>query len=629
MINGGENEPLRTCSTKQAIIELQNADLLTPQEAVLLNDSFDLLTRFGHRAESEGLPFSPESLRRIAWHMDYRDSQRHGDVTSLGESLRVASAMTCKVIQSLLQDAAKGSAIVPAETELVLDPEPDDRLIVETMTEHRLGDPQAAMLDLQRLADEPVPFLSSRKCRHHLADIAPALLDAIGRTPDPRATLSTLVEVSDSLGGKAMLWELFAATPPAMALVVRLCACTPYLAQILIKNPGMLDELVDSLLLDRLPSERWLEASSMELARFSSEAEISAVMASFKHASHLQIGVRDMLTKEPLEATHAALAHTAQCVVRRLTEQAIRELGERFGDPVDGDDQPIELVTIAYGKLGAREPNYFSNLDLAFIYTAEGNTRRRIGGHRATATASEFYNEVARRVRSRLLGDGKSPRMYELEEGPGLFADGQVSLAVSEHEFARHFRENRASLAQRMALCKARSISGPAAFRARTDELINHLVLDPKWEPSTGEQLMQLRLEHERSASPDNLKRASGGTMDVEWIAQTLQLRHAHKYRQLLVPGTTDALQQLSEFELISPAKAAALITNYRMLREVESKLCLLNTPKRHEIPTEPYTLELLAYLMDVPSGEEIMSRCRECMQANRRMFNDVFNELI
>ncbi len=133
MINGGENEPLRTCSTKQAIIELQNADLLTPQEAVLLNDSFDLLTRFGHRAESEGLPFSPESLRRIAWHMDYRDSQRHGDVTRLGESLRVNSAMTCKVIQSLLQDAAKGSAIVPAETELVLDPEPDDRLIVETM----------------------------------------------------------------------------------------------------------------------------------------------------------------------------------------------------------------------------------------------------------------------------------------------------------------------------------------------------------------------------------------------------------------------------------------------------------------------------------------------------------------
>lgn len=628
LINGGENESLRTCSTKNAIVELQVADLLTPQEATLLNDSFDLLNRFGHRAEAEGLPLNSESLRRIAWHLNFRDSHQ-GDAAGLCESLHVSVQMTCKVIQSLLQDAAKGSAIVPAETELVLDPDPDGRLIVETMTEHRLGDPQSAMIDLQRLADEPVPFLSSRKCRHHLADIAPALLDAIGRTPDPRATLSTLVDVSDSLGGKAMLWELFAATPPAMALVVRLCACAPYLAQILIKNPGMLDELVDSLLLDRLPSERWLEASSIELARFSTDADISAVMASFKHASHLQIGVRDMLTKEPLEATHAALAHTAQCVVRRLTEQAIRELGEQFGDPVDGDDQPIELVTIAYGKLGAREPNYFSNLDIAFIYTAEGNTRRRVGGHRATASASKFYNEVARRVRSRLAGDGTTPRMYELEEGPGLFNDSQVSLAMSEHEFARYFRENRANLAQRMALCKARSISGPAAFRARTDEMINHLVLDPKWEHSTGSQLMQLRLDQERTSSPDNLKRAAGGTMDVEWIAQTLQLRHAHKYRQLLVPGTTDALQQLSEFELLSPAMSAALITNYRMLREMESKLCLLNTPKRHEIPTDPYTLELLAYLMDVPNGEEIMSRCRECLQANRRMFNQVFAELV
>ncbi len=629
LINGGENESLRTGSTKQAILALNSAKLLTAQEAALLSDSWQTLIQFEHRSEAEGCPLTPESLQRIAWFLNYRDQHGEGDSKQLQEMLRVVAQMNCKVIQSLLQDAAAGAAMVPAETELVLDPEPDERLIVETMNAHRLGNPQTAMIDLQRLADEPVRFLSSRKCRHHLADIAPALLDAIGRTPDPCATLSTLVDVSDSLGGKAMLWELFATTPAAMALMVRLCACTPYLAQILVQNPGMLDELVDSLLLDRLPSERWLEASSIELARFSNESDISAVMASFKHASHLQIGVRDMLTKEPLEATHAALAHTAQCVVRRLTEQAIRELGERFGDPVDMDDQPIELVTIAYGKLGAREPNYFSNLDLAFIYTAEGTTRRRIGGHRATATASEFFSEVARRVRSRLLGDSKTPRMYDLEEGPRLFADSQIALAVSEHEFARYYRENRASLAQRMALCKARSISGSAAFRARTDELINHLVLDPKWERSTGADLMQLRFEQERSATPDNLKRAPGGTMDVEWIAQSLQLRHAHKYRQLLVPGTIDALQQLSEFELISPAKAAALITNYRMLREVESKLCLLNTPKRHEIPTDANTLELLAYLMDVPSGEEIMSRCRECLQSNRRMFHEVFAELV
>ncbi len=172
LINGGENEPLRTCSTKKAIVELQRADLLTPQEAALLNDSFDLLTRFGHRAEAEGIPLSPESLRRIAWYLNYRDGQSQGDSASLCQSLQVSSTMTCKVIQSLLQDAAKGSAIVPAETELVLDPEPDDRLIVETMTEHRLGDPRAAMLDLQRLADEPYGF-----CRVVNVDItSPTLL---------------------------------------------------------------------------------------------------------------------------------------------------------------------------------------------------------------------------------------------------------------------------------------------------------------------------------------------------------------------------------------------------------------------------------------------------------------------
>ncbi|MGV3484073.1 MAG: hypothetical protein ACO1RT_06630, partial [Planctomycetaceae bacterium] len=400
LINGSEHPELRVRSTVDALAALQVADCLSLQESTLFTDHYLLLRRYLHCRQAESTAdgvsargTDERARARMACHLGFRDRDSRGDTGQLDRTIATAVGLNRGAIERLLRDVSQGSEPMPVETELLLDPEPDEAMIRATMERHRMQDAQRAMNDLQRLANEPVPFLSSRRCRHALAVIAPQLLAEIGRTPDPHATLSTLVEVSDSLGGKAVLWELFLATPPAMHLVVRLCACSPYLSRILSRNPGMIDELVDSLLLDRLPTERWLEASSTELCR--NAMDIDAIIASFKNGAHLQIGVRDVLGKESLEATHAALATTAESVLRRASEHAMRELGARFGDPVQNDGQEIELVMLGLGKLGAREPNYFSDLDVVFLYTGEGTTRRRIGGHRTTTTAAHFFGEVA------------------------------------------------------------------------------------------------------------------------------------------------------------------------------------------------------------------------------------------
>jgi [glutamine synthetase] adenylyltransferase / [glutamine synthetase]-adenylyl-L-tyrosine phosphorylase len=634
LINGGECQQVRVRSTLDAIKALMDTKCLSLQEATLLSDHYTLLRQYLHCCQAESPSTEDESdngsrqRSRIAWHLNFRDSQSRGDVGKLDEALDVATRHNRTILRHLLSEAAKDSEPVPIETELLLDPNPEESIIRKTMSKYGMSDPLLAMNDLQRLAGEPVPFLSSRRCRHYLANVAPQLLSEIGRTPDPHATLSTLVEVTDSLGGKAVLWELFEATPPTMHLVVRLCACSPYLSKILIRNPGMIDELVDSLLLNRLPSERWLEASSTELCR--NAADIDSIVASFKNGAHLEIGVRDVLGKEPLEATHAALATTAESVLRRISEHALRELAERYGDPVDHADQEIELVMLGHGKLGAREPNYFSDLDVLFLYTSDGKTRRRVGGHRRTTTAPHFFNELASQIMSRVNQSRDGAPLYSLSSSLVISgsATSPASPALSLDALRGFFRRGEASLSQRLALCKARTISGSAATRARVNSLVVELLSGTEWYPSMATQIRDLRLSMEQSATDDNLKRAAGGTVDVELITQTLQLRHASKHPDLLVPGTTDALQRLSDAGLVDPLIAASLIANYRTLREVESKLCLLDTPRRHEIPDDPKTLKLLAFLMDEPSGSEIMTRCRECRASNRRMFNQVIQEL-
>ena len=117
------------------------------------------------------------------------------------------------------------------------------------------------------LATEKIRFLSTRRCRHFLASIAPRLLQAIAATPDPDSTLVNLEKVSDSLGGKGVLWELFSFNPPTMKLYVEMCSSSQFLSGILISNPGMIDELMDSLVLNKLPTSHDLQATLAELRR--------------------------------------------------------------------------------------------------------------------------------------------------------------------------------------------------------------------------------------------------------------------------------------------------------------------------------------------------------------------------
>ena len=100
-------------------------------------------------------------------------------------------------------------------------PEPPAERIAEILGRYRFRDVPQAYNNLMELSTEKIRFLSTRRCRHFLAAIVPQLLEAIAATPDPDSTLVNLTKVSDSLGGKGVLWELFSFNPPTLQAVCR------------------------------------------------------------------------------------------------------------------------------------------------------------------------------------------------------------------------------------------------------------------------------------------------------------------------------------------------------------------------------------------------------------------------
>ena len=204
------------------------------------------------------------------------------------------------------------------------------------------------------LARERVSFLSTRRCRHFLASIAPHLLKAISRDPRPRYDTDGSGKVSDSLGGKGMLWELFSSSPPSLKLYVRLCASSPYLSGILTSNPGMIDELMDSLVLDRLPTHDSLQRTLNALCR--GAEDIEPILHSFKSFQHLRVGVRDILGKEDLRDCHRALSDIAEVCLQQIAHRAVSADGGKIRltdeGPRRGFEAGVRVGDRGHGETG-------------------------------------------------------------------------------------------------------------------------------------------------------------------------------------------------------------------------------------------------------------------------------------
>jgi glutamate-ammonia-ligase adenylyltransferase len=635
LLNGGDLPELRTHNTLEAIARLENGGCLTHQESSLLAANYSQLRKIEHRLQimfdlqTHRLPHDDEELRRLAIRLGYSDRDGHRALDAFHADYKRITELNRKMLDHLLHDAFAGEDQAEPEVDLVLDPDPSPNFVASVLEQYAFKDVHAAYRNLMELAEERIPFLSTRRCRHFLAAIAPRLLQAIARSADPDATLVNLSKVSDSLGGKGVLWELFSFNPPSLALYVELCATSPYLCDILTGNPGMIDELLDSLLLDKLPTRQQLRLELSELARAAEDLE--PILHSFKSAQQLRVGVRDVLGKDSIEHVNAALSDIAEVCVERIAQAEYEKLVAKFGEPMSSADESLgqvaELVIVALGKFGGCELNYHSDLDLIFLYDADGSTfhSRRTRRSAETTSNQHFFSELAQRV-VKIAGHlGPYGRLYEID--PRLRPTGRSGrLATCFTELARYFNEGEGQLWERQALTRARVIYGTMQSSAAALATIAHAAYDPPWRPEYAAEIRKMRFRLEETASKVNLKRGPGGVVDVEFLVQMLLLKHGREYTDIRRPNTIDALAALHQAGLIDRDAFDYFTTSYQVLRSIQGRLRLMNMTALNDLPANPHELAKLAHLLGYTDSDTLLADCRRLQTENRRRFNDVID---
>lgn len=624
LIHGGELAQTRVANTVEAIDALAQSGCLTEQERSILVAAYNRFSQtiFGLQMRD---PFAAKRLHpgggegsknSLAWQLSY-DGETACD--KLDADLADSWNKVIKIRNHLRGEVFADENQASEETDLILDPNPKPEWIDALLAKYGFKRSNAAYRFLMELSREEVSILSTRRCRHFLSSIATQLLTKISETPDPDLTLENLAVSCRSLGGKGVLWELFSVHEPSLDLYVRLCGASPYLIGILTSNPGMIDELLDSLMLNRLPTEQQLGLMLHELCR--GAEDIEPIVHSFKNARHLNVGVRDILGKESITDTHRALSDIADVCLHQTVDWQYGRLVKRFGVPTTSEGQVCRFGVVALGKLGAREPNYHSDISLLFLYDSDGTTRPLGSGrHHEPISTEYFFLQLAQKVAQAANRVWRSGRLYETKNWM-ISPHRNTTLAWKLEEFERFFIESEDLAMQRQQLCNARCILGEPSFQRLIDQAVVGILRTRAWTDEDNTLVLSTRKQLESTAGVRNIKRGVGGTMDVEYIAQLLMLRNIATKPEIFVAGTLEAIERLRVAGLIEPLDADTLKDGYNFLRGVESGLRLMNTQARHDLPISNNELSRLAYVLNLKDGEELVQQCEQFRQSHSRLF--------
>jgi len=634
LLNGGDLPALRTGSTLDALEKLERVGCLTSQERSILEQNYGFLRKIEHRLQimldlqTHLLPEKRDELRKLARRMGYATTDDQSALDTFLTDYRGKTELNRKILDHLLHDAFSDDTQTRAEVDLVLDPDPPEERIAAVLGKYPFRDVKQAHRNLMSLAEERIRFLSTRRCRHFLAAIAPQLLAAIAATADPDSTLVNLDQVSDSLGGKGVLWELFSFNPPSLRLYVELCAYSPHLSGILTSNPGMIDSLMDSLVLDKLPTRENMQQTLAELCR--AAEDIDPILHSFKNDQQLCVGVRDILGKEDIQATTGALSDIAETCLAQIAAREYERLTDRFGQPVMTEGRRAgrasEMVVLALGKFGGREMNYHSDLDVIFLYEADGQTRAGAGPGQQSTTNQHFFSELGQRIiksASRLSSYG---RLYEMDAR--LRPTGKSgTLATTFDEFVRYFTTGGGQLWERQALCKARVVYGSPRAEKIAMAAVAKAAFAHRWRRKDAVAIRHMRHRMEDTAlAAGDLKRGPGGIVDVEFLVQMLQLKHARGNPALRLSSTLAALGELYRAGLLSVDDYEVFDVSYRLLRTIESRLRLMNSTARDRLPHEPVELAKLANLLHYPSSDGLLTDYENATRQIRHRFDRIFD---
>jgi glutamate-ammonia-ligase adenylyltransferase len=588
LIRGGREPSLRVRGLLPALAACEARGHIGAARARALRDAYRCLRRVENRvqmlrdAQTHDIPDDALSRERIArglghehWEALEAELAHHRGIVSEefasvlmpagGRAARVAVADT-----ALWQQACDGT------------PEPG------TLEAAGFAPGIDAAEALAKLPQAASVRAMSPRSRERLDHLMPHLIAAARASVAPLPCLLRLCRLVQAVARRSAYLALLEEQPAARARLARLFADSAFLAERVIAQPLLLDDVLDPRI-DQLPLKR--ADISAEISRVlatlderEAEAELERINE-FKASIAFRLGLAFNDGRADAVATARRLAALAGSVVEAVTALAERELAAQHGRlPGEGSG----FAVLGYGSLGGEELGFASDLDLVFVF--DGTRAQLTSDGARPIDGARWYLRLAQRVMNWLTLLTRAGRLYEVDTR--LRPDGSKGLLVSSLEAFDAYQRSRAWTWEHQALLRARPVAGDATLGQALGEVRREVLAVPRERVAVLAEVSQMRqrwrTERDRSdAARFDLKQGQGGLLDIEFALQGLVLAHAAAHPQLLAQTANASLiEACRRVGLLEDAQAATLARVHADLLE-RALACTLDLRSRIA-PREP-----------------------------------------
>src|SRR5437588_5428119 len=336
----------------------------------------------------------------------------------------------------------------------------------------------------------------------------------------------------------------------------------------------------------------------------------------WKNREMTRIALRELGNAATLEETTLELSQLAEICVREVLAHWNSKLPESQGSPA------ADFAIPALGKLGGRELNHSSDVDLIFLYSDEGDVSPRVSYH-------QWFNRLAEKILRTFSTADPEGALFRVDLR--LRPEGGAGPLARSLESMENYYAGFGETWERIALIKARGIAGDRELPYEFLRQHQPFIYPRSPTPDLLDEIAKIKRRIEREvARSDALERdvklGRGGIREIEFVVQTLQFIHGGRHVFLRESGTLNALRALSRLELIPRQEVIDLDSAYRFLRQVEHRLQIETEQQTHTVPRDSADLSRLARSLGFTATDDFLKQLKNKMRRVRAVFDRVIS---
>ena len=623
LLFGGKDKSLRVIPTLKIMQRLRACDYLTQEDYENLKQAYIFLRNLENRVQisfglqTHVLPDDEAQLAVLARKMGMDGDDPKLLVERLmGEFARHTKFVGTMFANLFAEETRKETALI-ADREMERRSLKESLLSVEHLSARGFADPKRVARFLSLLRDGPQFSHPTEKSIQEFYLVLPDILERCVEVPRPDSAIENLVKFVDASGGRETYLSLFNSSPKLLELLLILFGSSGLLSETLIKQPDLVDIFLDLESIYRYkPPEKIAEELQKVLKLRKDLAAKKIALRRFKHGEELRIGVRYLIKEADLMGTLADLSALADLFLQIVTDLAFQEVNEKSSQPL-----PNDFAILGLGKLGGRELNFGSDLDIIFVYDEPDDQ----AGTLPEGGLIDHYVKISRLIYE--LTSEMTPAGYAYKVDTDLRPEGsRGNLVLSVKGYEAYFK-TRARIWEQQAMTRVRFVAGNPELGEKFIQVAHEFTYRKKFEYGSLIEISRLRERMEKELAREskkgkNIKLGFGGLADIEFTLQILQMMHGYQNPKLRCTNMPKIIEMVSAYGILDQASADQMLDNYLFLRNLECALRLVRQPSSSYLPKDKNSQGVLAKLLGYENaGADALMRDYETTTRKVREF--------